>query len=293
MKYGFIQKQSSKYSVAKLCRFLEVTRSGYYAWLQRSARHKNSVQEAELLGRIREAYNASHRTAGYRKIYAALKRKGVQCSEDTVKKLMRKHGIKARTVRKYKPKMTKADASARAYPNVLNQNFTVKAKGKVWVADITYIRVGFKWTYLAVVLDLYNREPVGWAYGSSPDAALAVKALEMAICREQPRAGLIHHSDRGCQYTSNAYRELLQKNHIQGSMSRKGNPYDNAVMESFFRSLKTEWTNHETYKTVQNAYKSLYAYIEVFYKYQRLHAALGYMSPKSFEKLRQNRLLAI
>ena len=196
-------------------------------------------------------------------------------------------------MQKYKPQTTKADIGERAYPNLLKQNFTVDAKSKVWVADITYIRMGFKWTYLAVVLDLYNREPVGWAYGFHPDTALAARALEMAIAREQPEPGLIHHSDRGCQYTSHAYRNLLDKHHMRGSMSRKGNPYDNAVMESFFRSLKTEWTNHTNYKTVQEAYKSLYAYIEVFYKYQRLHAALGYLTPKSFEKLRQSRVLAI
>ena len=206
---------------------------------------------------------------------------------------MRKYGLKARTVRKYKPQTTKADANERAYPNLLGQNFAADAKGKVWVADITYIRVGFKWTYLAVVLDLYNREPVGWAYGAHPDAALAIRALKMALVREQPESGLIHHSDRGCQYTSYAYRCLIDKHRMQGSMSRKGNPYDNAVIESFFRSLKTEWTNHKSYKTMQEAYKSLYAYIEVFYKYQRLHAALGYLSPKSFEKLHQARLLAI
>jgi putative transposase len=206
---------------------------------------------------------------------------------------MNKHGIKARTVLKYKPQTTKADVSAKAYPNLLEQNFTAETKGKVWTTDITYIRVGFKWTYLAVVLDLFNREPVGWAYGLHPDTALASRALEMAVVREQPEPGLIHHSDRGCQYTSHAYRVLLDKYQMQGSMSRKGNPYDNAVMESFFRSLKTEWTNHTNYGTMEEAYKSLYAYIEVFYKYQRLHAALGYLTPRSFEKLRQSQLLAI
>jgi transposase InsO family protein len=245
------------------------------------------------VGQIQRVYLASHKTAGYRKVYAALQQDGVACSEERVKKLMRQYGLKARGVLKYKPQTTKADASERTYPNLLEQNFTADAKGRVWVADITYIRVGFKWTYLAVVLDLYNREPVGWAYGMHPDATLATKALEMAIVHEKPEPGLTHHSDRGCQYTSHAYRSLLKKHNIQGSMSRKGNPYDNAVMESFFRSLKTEWTNHINYKTMQEAYKSLYAYIEVFYKYQRLHAALGYLTPKSFEKLQQSQLLAI
>lgn len=245
------------------------------------------------MGQIQRTYLASHRTAGYRKVYASLKKNGVECSEERVKKLMHQHNLKARTALKYKPQTTKADTSERAYSNLLNQNFSINAKGRVWVADITYIRMGFKWTYLAVVLDLYNREPVGWAYGVHPDAALAARALEMAIMHEQPEPGLIHHSDRGCQYTSQAYRSLLDQHKMRGSMSRKGNPYDNAVMESFFRSLKTEWTNHMNYRTMQEAYKSLYSYIEVFYKYQRLHAALGYLTPKSFEKLRKTQLLAI
>jgi transposase InsO family protein len=282
-----------------LCRLLDVTRSGYYAWQQGSTGDRApysgvaSAAVAKLVVQIQRIYLASHKTAGYRKVYASLKQNGVECSEDRVKKLMRQHSLKARGVLKYKPQTTKVDISERAYPNLLEQNFSVDAKGRVWVADITYIRMGFKWTYLAVVLDLYNREPVGWAYGFHPDAALVARALEMAIAREQPEPGLIHHSDRGCQYTSHAYRSLLDKYHMRGSMSRKGNPYDNAVMESFFRSLKTEWTNHMIYRTMQEAYKSLYAYIEVFYKYQRLHAALGYLTPKSYEKLRQSRLLAI
>lgn len=188
---------------------------------------------------------------------------------------------------KYKPQVTQADPSSIAFENLLNQEFKTHRKNKIWVADMTYIRAGFKWTYLAVVIDLYNREPVGWAYGAHPDAALACQALEMAIRREKPSKGLIHHSDRGCQYTSNAYKALIKKHQITGSMSRRGNCYDNAVAESFFKALKTEWTNHCCYSTIKEAYESLYHYIEVFYKYQRLHEALGYKTPKNYENQRK------
>jgi len=144
-----------------------------------------------------------------------------------------------------------------------------------------------------MVIDLFNREPVGWAYGLHPNAKLAGDALKMAISRENPSKGLVHHSDRGCQYTSNEYRNLLDKHQMTGSMSRKGNPYDNAVAETFFKALKTEWTNRFHYNSLLEAYHSLYRYIEVFYKYQRLHEALGYLTPKAFEKLQKKQILAV
>ena len=212
---------------------------------------------------------------------------------DRVRKLMHRHGIKSVVRRKYKPQTTSIDPSAKVYDNLLEQNFSVAVKKQIWVADITYIRAGFKWTYLAVVIDLYNREPVGWAYGLHPDAKLACDALKMAISRENPPKGLIHHSDRGCQYTSNAYRQMLDKHHMIGSMSRKGNPYDNAVAETFYKALKTEWVNRFHYGTMSEAYRSLYRYIEIFYKYQRLHEALGYLTPKAFEKQHKQEILAV
>ena len=206
---------------------------------------------------------------------------------------MNKHGIQSEIRRKYKSQTTTADPASKAFDNLLSQNFYASKKGQVWVSDITYIRVGFKWTYLAMVINLYNREPVGWAHGLHPNAQLACDALKMAIRREHPPKGLLHHSDRGCQYTSNEYRKLLNEYQMIGSMSRKGNPYDNAVAESFFKALKTEWTNRCHNSTMHDAYTSLYRYIEVFYKCQRLHEALNYEAPKSFEKLQEQQILAV
>jgi len=280
-----VYEHRSVYAVAKLCRVLEVTRSGYYAYLKEGRRAARE-EAPPLLDAVRRVYKESERTAGYRKVYHLLMDRGTLCSMNKVRKLMNKYGIKSVVRRKYKPQTTSGDPKANAFDNLLNQNFSVTAKNQVWVADITYIRAGFKWTYLAVVIDLYNREPVGWAYGLHPDSELARNALKMAVDRERPPKGLIHHSDRGCQYTSIDYRSLLDKHHMTGSMSRRGNPYDNAVAETFFRALKTEWVSRFSYGTVREAYNSLYRYIEVFYKYQRLHESLGYVTPKNFEKLR-------
>lgn len=251
------------------------------------------LSEAKLVAHIKRVYEESERTAGYRKVYYLLKDQGIPCSINRVKKLMSQYGIKSAIRSKYKPQTTTPDPTAKAFDNLLNQYFSVSGKNEVWVADITYIRVGFKWTYLAVVIDLFNREPVGWAYGLHPNAKLACDALKMAINREHPPAGIMHHSDRGCQYTSNEYCKLLEKYQMVGSMSRKGNPYDNAMAETFFKALKTEWTNRFHYNTTSEAYHSLYKYIEVFYKYQRLHEALGYKTPKTFEKLQYKQILAV
>lgn len=252
-----------------------------------------ALSEAALVAQIKRVYEESERTAGYRKVYHLLRRQSILCSIDRVKKLMNKYGIKSVVRCKYKPQTTSADSASKAFDNLLGQNFNASQKGQIWVSDITYIRVGFKWTYLAMVIDLYNREPVGWAHGLHPNAQLACDALKMAIRKERPPKGLIHHSDRGSQYTSNDYRKLLCEYQIVGSMSRKGNPYDNAVAESFFKALKTEWTNRCHYNTMHEAYISLYRYIEVFYKYQRLHESLGYQTPKSFEKLQEQQILAV
>lgn len=244
---------------------------------------KKAISYAAEVAEIEQIYNFSHKTAGYRKVHATLSLKRNSFTIYRVKKIMHENRITSIVKLKYKPQMTKADPSTVAFENLLHQDFHTQEKNKVWVADITYIQACSKWTYLAVVIDLNNREPVGWAYGSHPDATLACKALEMAIRREKPSKGLIHHSDRGSQYTSKAYKGLMKKHQIIGSMSRKGNCYDNAVVESFFKALKTEWTYHRCYNTMKEAYESLYHYIEVFYKYERVHEALGYKTPKNYE----------
>ena len=209
---------------------------------------------------------------------------GATVSKRRVQRIMHTNGIKARRSLKFKPQTTKADPNETAYPNLLGQNFTVEGQNRIWLADITYIRIGGKWAYLAMVIDLYDRRPVGWALGWSPSAELACTALRRALKRHKPARGLLLHSDRGCQYTSLAYRELIQRNGIVGSMSRKGNPYDNAPMESFFKTLKVEWVNWHQYRDMDEALSSLFYYIDVYYSCKRIHSALGFKSPRFYDK---------
>lgn len=196
---------------------------------------------------------------------------------------MHQNGIKAEIKSKYKPQTTKADPNEQAFPNLLDQDFTVKEFNKVWLADITYIRTNGKWSYLAAVMDLGRRKIVGWAIGSRPNAKLVCKALTLAVNNERPAPGLIHHSDRGSQYTSRAFQELLNKHKISGSMSRKGNPYDNAPMESFFQTLKTEFVYKRYFQSIEQAERGFKYWIDIYYNCRRLHSALGYKSPLFYE----------
>jgi len=237
------------------------------------------------LARIKQIERENHDNYGVPRVHEALNmRKGQAVSRRRVQRVMHENGIKARRSSKYKPQSTKADPNEAAYPNLLEQNFSVDRRNMVWLADMTYIRVGGNWAYLAVVLDLFDRQPIGWALGSSPTAELACMALRRAIERRKPARGLIHHSDRGCQYTSHAYRKLLDKYKIRGSMSRKGNPYDNAPMESFYKTLKVEWVYWHNYHDMNEALSSLFYFIDVYYCCKRIHSALGYKSPKSYDR---------
>ena len=223
---------------------------------------------------------------GVRKIHQILLSKNLKLSLNTAFKLAKECNIKAKIKVKYKPLTTKADPAAKAFPNLINQKFNVSEPNTVWVSDITYIRVANKWNYLAVVIDLYDRFPVGWAFGHSPDAELVCSALKRAIkSRNYDKTQLlIHHSDQGSQYTSMAFKKLLTNYHILGSVSKRGSPYDNSVAENFFQKLKVEHVNDFKYSTFEAAWKSLYYYIEVYYLYFRPHASLGYMTPYKFSK---------
>jgi putative transposase len=283
MKYGFIHENRFEWAVQKICRVLEVSRSGYYEWVKAGFPNEEA-REAVLVAKIRQAERDHHGNLGVERMHRALKEEqDTEVSRRLVQRIMHKYGIKARRCGKYKPQTTTADPQAPVYPNLLEQCFTVERPSQVWLADITYISVGRKWAYLAVVLDLFDRKPVGWALGRSPSAELACTALRRALKRRKPSTGLIHHSDRGCQYTSNAYRKLLEHHRITGSMSRKGNPYDNAPMESFFKTLKVEWVNWCTYRDMSEALSSLFYYIDVYYCCKRIHSALGFKTPKNYE----------
>lgn len=281
MKYEFMSRHSSEFGVQQMCRALEVRRSGYYAWRQRpeSQREQNN---RELLRHIRHEFQLSRKTYGSPRIQAALRRKGIACGRHRVAKLMRFEGLVARKRRKYHPESTHRQPGAIPAPNLLNQDFTASAPNTKWVTDITYINTAEGWLYLASILDLYSRRVVGWAMADHQRTSLVEDALNMAIARRRPLPGLIHHSDQGCQYTSAAYQFQLLDLHSQPSMSRVGNCYDNAAMESFFATIKAECADHP-FPSRNQARRAIFEYIEVWYNRQRLHSALGYLSPAEFE----------
>jgi len=267
----------------KLCRVLRVSRSGYYQWVA-AGRPERSSRDAATLAVIRQIERENGENYGVRRVHRALNDEhGIRCGYGKTARIMRENGIKAKIKSKYKPQTTKADVNEQAYPNLLNQRFDEKGKNKVWLADITYVRVNGAWNYLAAVMDLGRRKVVGWALGTNPTAELACEALKKAIHREKPPAGLIHHSDRGCQYTSKTYRKLLDDNKMIGSMSRVGTPYDNAPMESFFQTLKTECLYKHKLDSLDHLDRLLRQWIDSYYNCYRLHSALGYKSPLSYD----------
>lgn len=265
-----------------MCRVLGVSRSGYYAWLKRPESSRKSRNE-ELLKEIRKVYKASRGTYGSPRITKALEKKSITCGRNRVARLMRENGIAAKTKKKYKATTN----SKHNYPvaeNLVNQNFTVSKPNQVWVADITYIPTGEGWLYLATIEDLFQRKIVGWSMDSTMTSQLVVNALRQAVWRYRPSAGLIHHSDRGSQYASHKYQQALKDYGIIASMSRKGNCYDNACMESFFGTLKRELIYGNRFRKRAEARQAIFEYIEVFYNRIRLHSALGYMSPEEYEQ---------
>jgi transposase InsO family protein len=283
MKYTFIAANTEEYSVKRMCRALEVRRSGYYAWRKQTPGTREQANQA-LLVLIKAEHQASRKTYGSPRLYMVLRRQGVACGHNRVARLMHLHGIAALTKRRYHPVTTQRDPGAVPAPNRLNQDFTATAPNPKWVCDFTYIETREGWLFLAVVLDLFSRKVIGWAMRQTMDAALVIKALRMALQARRPAAGLLHHSDRGSQYTSTAYRSCLTEALATLSMSGAGNCYDNAVMESFFGTLKTECVTGP-FSTRSLARTTIFEYMEVWYNRQRLHSTLGYHSPVDFEKL--------
>jgi transposase InsO family protein len=283
MKFEFIEDHREEFPVSRMCGVLGVSRSGYYAWRGRSP-SKREMANRELYKKIKSVYDESHGIYGSPRVYQELKRQGVACSENRVARLMRLHDLQARQTKTYKvtTKRNKADPVA---PNVLQRNFEAKRTNEKWVADITYIRTEEGWLYLAVTLDLFSRRVVGWAMSDRMTGDLTMDALTMAVHRREIDPNLIHHSDQGSQYTNGDYQQMLKDWSIQVSMNGVGTWYDNAPMESFFGTLKSEWAHHHTYQTRQEARTDLFYYIEVFYNRRRLHSALGYVSPETYEQI--------
>lgn len=281
MKYQAIKRLKNKYNLKLLCETFGVSRSGYYAWLKRKPSDREQAAEI-MIRHIRRIHAKYRRIYGSRRIQAALEQEGIHCSRNRVARFMRNDGLFGQ--RKYKK--TRTTNSKHKNPieaNELNRGFTADHPNEKWVADITYIPTNEGWLFLAAVMDLFSRKIVGWSMSDTMDADLVENALRMALYQREPKAGLLHHSDRGSQYTSQQIRKIMQANKIRISMSRKGECHDNAVMESFFGSLKCEWIGFQSYKTRIEARRDIFAYIEGFYNKIRLHSTLGYVSPDQFE----------
>jgi transposase InsO family protein len=282
VRFHFIQAEKAHYPISLMCRLLDVSRSGFYAWLRRGCSPRQQ-QDQELGEQIDQIHHKSHRTYGSPRVHAELRAQGVRCGKKRVARLMRQRGLSARR-RRSKIRTTDSRHGHPVAPERLGRDFAVEQPNRVWVSDITYIPTGQGWLYLAVIVDLYSRMVVGWAMSRCIDKELVLSALEMAVARRKPEAGLIHHSDRGSQYASDAYQQMLQAYGMVASMSHKGDCWDNAVAESFFASLKVERVNEQDYGGPREARMDVFEYIEVFYNRVRRHSYLGYRSPLAFEE---------
>jgi len=284
VKYQFIEEHRHEYPVTVMCQVLEVARNGYYKWRKQplSAR---KVADLVLLMHIRDIFEQSKETYGSYRIHAELAEQGIRCGRKRVARLMRTYNLKPKTVRSFKVVTTDSNHKLPVAPNRLKQQFSADRPDQLWLTDITYVPTAEGWLYLAVVLDVYSRRIVGWAMSDSLHRQLVIDALQMAITVRQPPPGLLHHSDRGSQYASDEYQALLTRAGMVTSMSRKGNCYDNAPVESFFGTFKTELVFHQQYATRAEARLDIFEYIEVFYNRFRRHSALGYKSPVKYEAL--------
>lgn len=283
MRFAFIAKHRLIWPVAWLCEVLEVSRSGFHAWLNRSP-SKRTLEDEGLLAVIRRSFLGSDRTYGARRVWHDVLAEGITCGLHRIERLMRANAMKARPRRRYLPPDKGERLAAAIAPNVLDRQFHATSPNRKWIADFTCIWTAEGWLYVAVVIDLFSRRAVGWSMGAAMTAQLVTDALLMAIWRRGKPNALVHHSDQGSQYTSEQFRLLLADNGVTCSMSRSGNVWDNAAMESFFSSLKTERVDRKTYRSRSEARADVFDYIERFYNPRRRHSTLGYISPIEFER---------
>jgi len=283
MTYRFIDDHKDQWPVRLLCDTLEVSPAGYYAWRQRPPSAQEQQQDT-LLVEIRAIHAEVKRRYGSPRIYEELVARGHACCINTVAKLMRDNDIRAKTARKFRVRTTDSNHDLPVADNLLDRQFNPSAANEAWVADITYIPTREGWLYLAAVEDLYSRRIVGCTMAEHMESRLVVDALELAVQRRLPGEGLLSHSDRGSQYASAHYQQLLARHGITCSMSRKADCWDNAPMESFFASLKKELVHGADFATRAEARAEIFEYIEVFYNNQRRHSSLGYVSPAEYEQ---------
>lgn len=285
MKYRFMYEHRGQYRISKMAEVMEASRGGYYAWVKQGCISRRRQRDEKDLEVVRQAFEDTRETYGPRRLSKHLQQQGHPIGRVRVERLMRENNIVPKTVKKWRA-TTNSNHDYPVAPNLLERNFTVAQPNTTWVSDITYVATGEGWLYLAAVMDLCTGKIVGWAMGERMTASLVCDALKQAVLRQRPPKGVICHSDRGVQYACKDYRRLLKSFGFIQSMSRKGNCWDNAPMESFFGTLKTELVYQEDFKTRGQASASIFEYVEAFYNRIRLQEKLGYRSPESFEKLR-------
>src|SRR5450432_4357468 len=283
MKFGFIAKHRNVWPVAWLCEALGVSRSGFHAWLHRG-RCARSLADEAMMSTVRASFVASARTYGARRIWRDVLEAGFSCGLHKIERLMRAQALRARPRRRALPRDDGERSASAIAPNVLDRQFTAGQPNRKWIADFTYIWTAEGWLYVAAVIDLFSRRVVGWSMKAEMNAQLVTDALMMAIWRRRRPDALRHHSDRGSQYSSEQFQRLMVDNGVDCSMSRSGNVWDNAAMESFSSSLKTERTARKTYRTRDDARADVFDYIERFYNPRRRHSTIGYLSPVEFEE---------
>lgn len=283
MKFRFVAAHAGSWPVRTICRVLDVSASGYYAWHVRRDSARTAANRP-LLADIRRLHAHHHGRYGSPRLHAALRAEGRTASRGRVERAMRAAGIRATAARRVRPRTTDSRHAFPVAPNLLGQRFEAAAPNQVWLADITYLPTGEGWLYLAAVLDLATRKVVGWSMREHLRAELTCAALVMATQRQRPAPGLLQHSDRGSQYAAEDYRKLLGAAGMRQSMSRRANCYDNAPMESFFHTLKVELVHQRRWTTRDEARRDVFAYIEGYYNRQRLHSALGYRTPEQMER---------
>lgn len=284
MKYGFIFEHRKEFAIRAMCRVLEVSASGYYGWRGRP-QSRRAQDNDQLMDKIRAIHSQSRNNYGSPKVYRRLRQSGEECNHKRVERLMRENGIGAKRVKKFKVRTDSRHGEPVA-DNFLGRAFKVSEPDKVWVSDITYIRLSQEFIYLAVILDSWSRRCVGWALEPYLEAELALEALRMALVTRNIQPGLVHHSDRGVQYASSDYTGLLNHHGVRISMSRRGNCYDNAKAESFIKTLKYEEVYLSNYESIAEARASVGNFIEEVYNRKRLHSALGYVPLAEFEQLK-------
>jgi len=282
MKHEAISVYSSEFSVVKMCEALEIEQRGYYQWLKgEEKRIEKRKAEIVLVEQVTEVFNESFKTYGYRRMHEALLAKGIKISEYRTKKIMRENGLYPETIKKQKP-YPKQKNDNRYSENEIQQEFNYAESNKCWAGDITYIKTFIGWVYLAVVLDLFNREVIGYSISKKVDTELVKRALSNALSRKGRVDGLVFHSDRGCQYSSVGFNKMLELHGIKGSMSKAGCPFDNSCVESFFATTKKERIYRKNYVTMGDVESDMFEYIELFYNRKRIHSTLGYLSPVEY-----------